>query len=151
MNSVNLIGRLTKDTEIAAVGENKYVRFTLAVNRKFKNAEGEYDADFISCVAWNKTAEIINEHFKKGSEIGIEGRIQTGSYDKEDGSKIYTTDVIVENITFIGSKKEGRPAPEYTGAPEKTDAEVLQDVMEEKNPFAEFGEQIEIDPSELPF
>ena len=151
MNSVNLIGRLTKDTEIAAVGENKYVRFTLAVNRKFKNAEGEYDADFISCVAWNKTAEIINEHFKKGSEIGIEGRIQTGSYDKEDGSKVYTTDVIVENITFIGSKKEGIPAPEYVGQTEKTDAEILKDVVNDVDPYASFGEQIEINDADLPF
>lgn len=150
MNSVNLIGRLTKDTELLAVGENKYVRFTLAVNRKFKNADGEYDADFISCVAWNKTAELINEHFKKGSEIGIDGRIQTGSYDKEDGSRIYTTDIIVENITFIGSKKEERPAPEYTSST-KTDSEILKDVMEDKNPFADFGQSIQISDEDLPF
>lgn len=131
MNQVCLVGRLTKDTELKSVGENQYVRFTLAVNRKFKNEEGEYDADFISCVAWNKTAELINKHFKKGSEIGAEGRIQTGSYDREDGSKAYTTDVIVESITFIGSKKEERPAPEYTGTPVKED-----------DPYASMNEQV---------
>lgn len=125
MNRVDLVGRLTKDTELYEAGENLYTRFTLAVNRKFKNASGEYDADFISCVAWNKTAELINKHFKKGSEIAIEGRIQTGDYEKEDGTKVYTTDVIVESITFIGSKKEERPAPEYTGSNLQEKAEEL--------------------------
>ena len=125
MNRVDLVGRLTRDTELYEAGENLYTRFTLAVNRKFKNANGEYDADFISCVAWNKTAELINKHFKKGSEIAIEGRIQTGDYEKEDGTKVYTTDGIVETITFIGSKKEGRPAPEYTGSLEEKAEEVF--------------------------
>lgn len=137
MNKVILIGRLTKDTELQTTGENKYVRFTLAVNRKFKNAEGEYDADFISCVAWNKTAELINEHFGKGSEIAVEGRIQTGSYDNQDGNKVYTTDVIVESITFVGSKKEGRPAPEYTN--------------QQSDPFTDFADEVVITDEDLPF
>lgn len=65
MNKVILVGRLTKDTELLTAGENQYVRFNLAVGRRFKNANEEYEADFISCVAWNKTAELINKHFKK--------------------------------------------------------------------------------------
>lgn len=145
MNRVELIGRLTKDTELKNAGENQYTRFTLAVNRKFKNDNGEYDADFISCVAWNKTAELINEHFGKGSEIAIEGRIQTGSYDRENGEKIYTTDVIVEGITFIGSKKDDRPAPEYTG---QQNAE--SNNKPEADPFADFGD-ITVTMDDLPF
>lgn len=147
MNKVNLIGRLTKDTEILTTGENQYVRFSLAVNRKFKNADGEYDADFISCVAWNKTAELINKHFSKGSEIGLSGRIQTGSYDDKDGSKRYTTDIIVEEITFIGSKKEGRPAPEYN---EPVAAEEPKKGLSD-DPFAEFGQSIEITDEDIAF
>lgn len=141
MNSVNLIGRLTKDTELQIAGENQYVRFNLAVNRDFKNANGEYEADFINCVAWNKTAELINKHFKKGSEFGLSGRIQTGSYENNEGKKVYTTDVVVENITFVGSKKEERPAPEYTGLLEQ----------KEENPFAMFGEENGTGVSNLPF
>lgn len=154
MNRVNLIGRLTKDTEILESGENKYVRFTLAANRKFQNAEGEYDADFISCVAWNKTAELINKHFSKGSEIGIDGRIQTGNYDKEDGTKVYTTDVIVESITFVGSKKDGRPVPEYTG-PDKSLEEMADELLPNSNVETltekDALKNISIDDNELPF
>lgn len=115
MNKVCLVGRLTKDVELR-VNDNKIpsARFTLAVNRKHKNANGEYEADFISCVAWRERAELINKHFGKGSQIAIEGHIQTGSYDKEDGSKAYLTDVIVDSISFIGNKKnDEQPAPSY--------------------------------------
>ena len=115
MNKVCLVGRLTKDVELRVNDNNiPSARFTLAVNRKHKNANGEYEADFISCVAWRERAELINKHFGKGSQIGIEGHIQTGSYDKEDGSKVYLTDVIVDSISFIGNKKnEEQSAPSY--------------------------------------
>ena len=146
MNKVNLIGRLTKDTELLAAGENNYTRFTLAVNRKFTNADGEREADFISCVAWNKTAELINKHFQKGSEIGLSGRIQTGSYEKDDGSKVYTTDIIVEEITFVGSKKDGRPAPEYAGP---TSEESKEEPTQANDPFADFGDSVTIDDNFL--
>ena len=141
MNKVNLIGRLTADAELRYNSSNiAYSKFCLAVNRNFTNAEGEREADFINCVAWRKTAELIIEHFKKGSEIGLSGRIQTGSYDDKDGKKIYTTDVVVDEITFIGSKKEGRPAPEYTGIVEET---------KETDPFSDFGENVVNNPLEL--
>lgn len=115
MNKVCLVGRLTKDVELRVNDNNiSYARFTLAVNRKHKNANGEYEADFISCVAWRERAELLSKHFGKGSQIGIEGHIQTGSYDKEDGSKVYLTDVIVDSISFIGTKKnDEQPAPSY--------------------------------------
>jgi single-strand DNA-binding protein len=143
MNKTNLIGRITKDPELRYnSGDVAYVRFTLAVNRSFLNANGEREADFISCVAWRKTAELITEHFKKGSEFGVSGRIQTGSYDNTKGDKVFTTDVIVEEITFVGSKKEGRPEPEYTGQPEP---------QAEKDPFAEFGNEVVLNEEDLPF
>ena len=144
MNKVNLIGRLTADAELRYNDSNiPYTRFNLAVNRNFTNANGEREADFISCVAWRKTAELINKHFQKGSELGASGRIQTGSYDDKDGNKRYTTDVVIEEITFIGSKKEGRPAPEYTGQPVEEPAQQTSD------PFADFGEAVSIDDNFL--
>ena len=132
MNKVILIGRLCNDTELKQTGENKYIRFNVAVNRRVTREDGTRDADFISCVAWNKTAELINQYFRKGSLISFEGRIQTGSYEKDSGEKVYTTDVIVENFEFI-EKKESRPAPEYA------------ETKEEEDPYSVFGEQTSID------
>ena len=101
MNKVVLIGRLTKDPELryAAGSGTAVTRFTIAVNRQFKKDE----ADFISCVAWNKTAETIAQYFTKGRPIAIVGHMQTGSYDAQDGTKRYTTDVAVESFEFVGS------------------------------------------------
>ena len=93
MNKICLIGRLTKDVELKATPSGKEIAsFNLAVQRNYKNAEGEYEADFISCKAFEKKAEIISKFFKKGSQIGIEGHIQTGSYTKDDGTTVYTID-----------------------------------------------------------
>lgn len=107
MNKVILVGRFTRDPEIRySTGESATAtaRFSLAVNRRFKNAEGNYDADFINCVAFGKTAEFIEKYFKKGMAIGVTGRIQTGSYTNKDGQKVYTTDVVVEETEFVESK-----------------------------------------------
>lgn len=101
MNSVNLIGRITRDLELKhGQNGNAYTKFSIAVNRKFNKDE----ADFINCVAFGKTAELIAQYIKKGDQLGITGAIVTGNYEK-DGVKHYTFDVIVENITFIGGKK----------------------------------------------
>ena len=110
MNKVIIIGRFTRDPEIKySTGENATAtaRFSLAVNRRFKNKEGNYDADFINCVAFGKTAEFIEKYFTKGMAIGITGRIQTGSYTNKEGQKIYTTDVVVEETEFVESKNKG--------------------------------------------
>ena len=110
MNKVVIIGRFTRDPEIKySTGENATAtaRFSLAVNRRFKNKEGNYDADFINCVAFGKTAEFIEKYFTKGMAIGITGRIQTGSYTNKEGQKIYTTDVVVEETEFVESKNKG--------------------------------------------
>lgn len=101
MNKAILIGRLTKDPALTfAAGTGKAVcKFTLAVNRAFKKDE----ADFINCVAFGKTAETIAQYIQKGREFAIAGSIRTGSYDSQDGTKRYTTDVVVESFDFIGS------------------------------------------------
>lgn len=107
MNKCMLVGRLTRDPEIRYTqGENAscIARFSIAINRRFKNTEGNYDADFINCVAFGKGGEFIEKYFKKGMAIGISGRIQTGNYTNKDGVKVYTTDVVVEEAEFVESK-----------------------------------------------
>lgn len=110
MNKVIIIGRFTRDPEIKySTGENATAtaRFSLAVNRRFKNKEGNYDADFINCVAFGKTAEFIEKYFTKGMAIGVTGRIQTGSYINNEGQKVYKTEVVVEETEFVESKNKG--------------------------------------------
>ena len=139
MNSVNLIGRLSNSPEIRHTTNNQVVcRFTLAVTRRFKNQAGDYEADFINCVAFSKTAELIGNYVEKGQQLALEGRIQTGSYTAQDGSKKYTFDVVVENITFINSKRKNElQAENQTQSSEKEDI------------FADFGEQVTIDDNFL--
>lgn len=104
MNAVQLVGRFTRDPDVRYTdGGLSIARFTIAVDRRFKK-EGEQAADFISCVAFGKTAEFIEKYFCKGMRIGVTGRIQTGSYTNNDGAKIYTTDVVVEAAEFVESK-----------------------------------------------
>ena len=104
MNNVTLVGRFTKDPDVRYTdGGTSISRFTIAVDRRFKK-DGEQNADFINCVAFGKTAEFIEKYFKKGMRVGITGRIQTGSYEDKDGKKVYTTDVIAENVEFVESK-----------------------------------------------
>ncbi len=104
MNNVQLVGRLTRDPEIRySDGGTSVARFTVAVDRRF-HKDGQQEADFISCVAFSKTAEFIEKHFWKGMRIGLIGRIQTGSYTNQEGQKIYTTDVCTDNVEFVESK-----------------------------------------------
>ena len=138
MNKVELVGRLTAEPELRYTeSEKAYTRFTLAVNRKYKKDDESRDADFIPVVAWEKRAETICQYVKKGNRLGIVGRIQTGSYDKEAGSRGYTYDVIVEEFEFLESRsREDRPEPEYA---------------EPEDPFADFGDSVEITDDDLPF
>ena len=107
MNKVILVGRLARDPELRTTGGGQSVcRFTVAVDRRFKR-DGQPTADFISVVAFGKQAELINQYLGKGRRIALEGRIQTGSYTANDGSKRYTTDVILDNFDFIDSRNEG--------------------------------------------
>ena len=109
MNNVSLVGRLTKDVELKYTGSNTAVATgTLAVNRQFKNANGEREADFINIVAWRKTAEIIANYISKGSQIGITGRIQTRSYEGNDGKRVYVTEVVAETVTLLDGKSNNQ-------------------------------------------
>lgn len=104
MNSVQLTGRLTRDPEVNySNGGTTVARFTLAVNRRFTQENGP-TADFIRCVAFGKTAEFIEKYFRKGRKMDLNGRIQTGSYENQEGQKVYTTDIVVENAEFGESK-----------------------------------------------
>lgn len=107
INRVVLIGRLTRDPVLRYTQNGAAVTsFTLAVNRQFTNSQGERDADFINCSIWRKAAEIFNQYTQKGSLVSVDGRIQTSSYDNQQGQRIYRTDVIVENFSFLDSHSE---------------------------------------------
>ena len=108
MNKAILLGRLTKDVETRYTqSTNTQVSsFTLAVNRRFAK-EGEQQADFINIVAWNKTAEFCSKYFRKGQQVAVVGRIQTRSYDNQEGKKVYVTEVIAEEVYFADTKKTG--------------------------------------------
>lgn len=106
MNTVNLIGRLTREFDLKQLQNNMSIaRNTLAVTRRTTNANGVRETDFINVLAFGKTAEILSQYFSKGQLIGIQGRIQTGQYDNQQGHRIYTTDVIVENFDFIEKRQ----------------------------------------------
>lgn len=116
MNNANLIGRLVKDIELKYTSNNKaFANFTLAVNRKFTKQGEEKQADFISCQAWDKVAELLSKYTSKGSNLAVEGRIQTRTWDDNDGKKHYVTEVIVEDITFVEPKKVGEGQAVATG------------------------------------
>ena len=107
MNKVELIGRLTHDVEMRQTPNGvSLARFSIAVTRRFKNSNGEYDADFINCIAWRQTGEFIARYFQKGSMIAVVGSIQSRNWDGNDGKKQYATEVIVDEAYFTGSKSE---------------------------------------------
>lgn len=137
MNKVMILGRLTSKPELKITTSNTaYSRFGVAVNRNFTNEDGKRDADFINVVAWRKQAETVCKYFDKGSQIAIEGRLQSGSYEDKDGNKRSTLDVVLENFEFVDSKKK------------ETSIEV-EPVADEPDPFAEFGEEISIEDNFL--
>lgn len=115
MNKVILMGRITKDVDARGDGNNMVARYSLAVDRRFKNKDGEYDTDFINVVAFGKSAEFAEKYFAKGMKVVITGRIQTGSYTNKDGQKVYTTDVVAEDQEFAESKKSSGGETESSG------------------------------------
>lgn len=143
MNKVILMGRLTRDPDIRhSAGENStaVARYTLAVDRRYKR-DGEAGADFISCVAFGRSAEFAEKYFRQGSKVVITGRIQTGSYTNRDGNKVYTTDVAVEDQEFAESKAAGQTT--NSGSQQKPEPQVdangfmnIPDGIDEELPFA---------------
>ena len=109
MNNVNLVGRLTKAPELKQTASNTNVLTgTLAVNRTFKNQNGEREADFINIVAWRQTAEIIAQYCGTGSQIGITGRIQTRNYENQQGQRVYVTEVVAEHVDLLDGKNDNQ-------------------------------------------
>ncbi len=157
MNRVVLVGRLTRDPELRYTGSNIPVAtFSIAVNRNFSNQQGEREADFINIVVWRKQAENVKNYLSQGSQVAIDGRIQTRSYDDKDGQKRYVTEVVADNVEFLGSKNssnnsnsntssDSEPTPYDFGDSEPKGTDV------DSNPFADFGDSIEISDDELPF
>jgi len=138
MNRVNIIGRITKDLELKQTSSNiNYIRFSIAVDRAFKNEEGEYETDFFNVVAWRKTAEFISNYFGKGSRIAISGRLQQNSFDDSEGNHRTSVEIVADEIDLIDKKKDteanAEPAEEPAEEP-KADEDV----------FAEFGDNIEL-------
>lgn len=107
MNNCVMVGRLTKDIDFKVNGENMTAKFTIAVNRDFKNKNGQYDADFINCTAFGKRAETISKYFTKGQQVCVKGPWRTGSYNAQDETKRYTNELLVEGFTFIGGQSNG--------------------------------------------
>lgn len=120
MNKVQLTGRFVRDVEVNTTQSGSHVgRTTIAVTRNFKNANGEYESDFISLIFFGKTAEFAAKYFQKGSAAEIVGSIRTGSYENKEGKKVYTTEVVVEEVKFgIGGKSEGQKKESYSKEPD---------------------------------
>lgn len=113
INQVTLVGRLTKDPELKITTEGTPVtNVILAVNRHYRNHNGEFDTDFVSCTIWRKAAENTSAYCKKGSVVGITGRIQTRQYNNQEGKRIYVTEVVAESIRFLSTKPRQEPVKE---------------------------------------
>lgn len=110
INQVTLVGRLTRDPELRMTSEGTPVtHVTLAVSRQFRNHNGEIDADFVQCTLWKKNAENTAQYCRKGSVVGITGRIQTRNYENNEGKKVYVTDVVAETVRFLSAKPHEEP------------------------------------------
>ena len=144
LNTVTLVGRIVKELDLKYTSTGKAVaRFTLAVNRDFKDANGDTKADFPSCQVWGKTAEVMADNLRKGSLIDVTGRVETGSYEK-NGQKIYTTDIVVEKFHFLDSKKDSTNNGQ-------TNQSNYRNNRQSSDPFSSHGESIQIDDDSLPF
>jgi single-strand DNA-binding protein len=145
MNRVILAGRLTKDPELRYTSSGVAVAtFTLAVNRPFKNQNGEQEADFINCVVWRKPAENVANYLKKGSLAGVDGRLQTRSYEGQNG-RVFVTEVIADSVSFLDSK--GKSTPNENKA--NTGKNLKPDV--DFDPFVNDGTPIVLSDDDLPF
>ena len=160
MNKAILIGRLTKDPELRTTPTGRNVcQFSVAVSRNFTNANGEREADFINCVVWDKQAENLVKYQKKGNQIAVEGRIQTRNYDDKDGKKVYVTEILASNISFLDSKGTNTSSNDFNSLPEppredsvsSSNMNNMETVSVDKDPFEAFGDSIEISDNDLPF
>jgi len=157
MNKVVLVGRLTRDPEVRSTSAGfNTARFSVAVNRRTKNSEGNYEADFINCVAFRATADFISKYFKKGSLIGLEGRLQVSNYDAQDGTKRYVTEVIVENVEFVGGKNDNSQTQtvdnSYVDSPSVSTVDVMPEYdIPTSDPYENYDKEVSLSDNDLPF
>ncbi|MFD3450549.1 single-stranded DNA-binding protein [Microbacteriaceae bacterium 4G12] len=166
MNRVLLVGRLTKDPELRYTPNGTAVAtFTLAVNRTFSNQQGEREADFLNCVVWRKQAENVANYLKKGSLAGVDGRLQSRSYEGQDGKRVYVTEIVAESVQFLESKSGGEqrgsfnPQPQGNGYNDRGPQNPFGNSGNSGNsgftknddPFANAGQPIDISDDDLPF
>jgi single-strand DNA-binding protein len=151
MNKAILVGRLTKDPEMRTTSSGIAVTsFTVAVNRPYSDQSGEKQTDFINCVIWRKQAENVAKYCTKGSLVAVEGRIQTRSYDHQDGSKRYVTEVVCDSVNFLSSKgSKDSEGMEFSNKSDNSEDIVTTDVTED--PFKDFGDEIALSEDDLPF
>lgn len=124
LNKIILHGRISKDVEVKVTQNNtKIANISIAVRRNYKDAEGNYNSDFFNATAFGNQAEFLEKYFKKGQEILISGHLQNRSWETESGEKRYATDIIIETVDFIGSKKENNELPKEIEVKEKEDDE----------------------------
>ena len=158
INRVVLVGRLTKDPELKYTQSGIAVtRFTLAVNRAFSNQSGEREADFINCVTWRKQAENTANFLRKGSLAGIEGRIQTSSFDGQDGKRVFMTEVVADSVQFLEPRNRFEQAESSYQSGQISNGTNTQHYQQpnntggyERDPFTE-GSPIEVSDDDLPF
>lgn len=160
INVVALTGRLTRTPELKQTRSGTAVTsFTIAVNRNYVDKQGNREADFISCLAWRKTAELITSHTDKGDLIGIDGRLQTRTYQDRDGKTVYITEVVVEDFTFLESKNKNQqnvsnsPSTGYKQASSANGSKQNKtaESAKKKDIFDKPGNSIDITDDDLPF
>lgn len=155
MNNVNLIGRLTKPVDLRYTQSGiAYGSFTLAVTRRFKNQNGEREADFINCVIWKKGAENLANFTQKGSLIGVSGAIQTRNYENQQGQRVYVTEVLVENFDLLESRKtadNGVLTSEDINTQSYNKNQNLGGNFAKNDPFMTNGETFNVQDDDLPF
>lgn len=155
MNNANLVGRLTRPVDLRYTQTGiAYGSFTLAVNRKYKNKDGEREADFINCVIWKKGAELLANYTQKGSLIGVSGPIQTRSYDNQQGQRVYVTEVLVENFDLLESRKTADNGVLNSGGINTQTYNKNQNLtgnFANNDPFTMNGETFNVQDDDLPF
>jgi single-strand DNA-binding protein len=153
MNKVFLIGRLSRDPELRHTNSGTAVcQINVAVGRRVAPGK-EAETDFINVVVWDKQAENVSKYLAKGRQVAVEGRIQTRSYDNNEGKKTYVTEVVATNVEFLGSANDNKGVARESDNPfdYQTQEEAPQTTSVEDDPFASFGEQVEISDNDLPF
>ncbi|MEK5068073.1 single-stranded DNA-binding protein [Sporosarcina sp. FSL K6-1508] len=153
INRVVLVGRLTKDPELKYTqGGVAVCRFTLACNRSFKSQSGEQEADFINCVTWRKQAENTANFLRKGSLTGVEGRIQTSSFDGQDGKRVFMTEVVADSVQFLEPRNASADRSSQ-GSPDRNAQQSQQQnyTRTDDDPFTTGGGPVEVTDDDLPF